>query len=72
MLGNPKFHRQQMVSFSFDENGTMNHYDGVIYIVDPNGTAEQNIEPSYDIEVFLDGEVVLFKHIPESQVKERM
>lgn len=71
MLGNPKFKEQQMVSFSIEENGELKKYDGVVYVVDPNGTSEQTDEPSYDIEVFSDGKVVLFKHIRESQVTER-
>ncbi len=32
--------------------------DGVIYVVDANGTFEQNEEPSYDIEALYEGEVV--------------
>ena len=71
MLGNPKFQREQMVSFSWETEGEMKHYDGVVYVVDPFGTAEQTQEPSYDIGVYLDGEVVLFKHIPESFVSDR-
>ncbi|MCQ2510113.1 MAG: hypothetical protein MJ116_06580 [Lachnospiraceae bacterium] len=71
MLGNPKFKEQQMVSFSIEENGEMKKYDGVVYVVDPNGTSEQTEEPSYDIEVFFGGKVELFKHIRESQVTER-
>lgn len=71
MLGNPKFKREQMVTFSFENNGETISHDGVIYIVDANGTFDQTDEPSYDIEVLLDGQVVLFKHVPESQVTER-
>lgn len=40
--------------------------EGIIKIVDENGTFEQNDEPSYDIES--DG--TLWKHIPQSEVIE--
>ncbi|MDO4490757.1 MAG: hypothetical protein Q4B85_06805 [Lachnospiraceae bacterium] len=71
MLGNPKFKPQDRVSFQQEINGVIKKIDGVIYVADPEGTAEQKEEPSYDIEAFVEGEVVLFKHIRESLVSER-
>lgn len=41
--------------------------EGTIRIVDSYGTMEQNEEPSYDIEVGGE-ENILYKHIPESQI----
>lgn len=40
--------------------------EGIIRIVDPNGTFEQDDEPSYDI--FVEEENCLYKHINESRV----
>ena len=71
MLGRPKFKREDMVTFEVELNGELWKIDGVIYIVDAYGTSDQNEEPSYDIEAFYNGEVMLFKHIRESQVSER-
>ena len=71
MLGKPKFKQEDMLSFNFEVEGKMQKIDGVIYIVDANGTVEQQDEPSYDIEAFYRGEVMLFKHIPESDISVR-
>ena len=71
MLGKPKFKREDMITFEVELNDELRKIDGVIYIVDAYGTSDQNEEPSYDIEAFYDGEVMLFKHIRESQVSER-
>ena len=71
MLGEAKFKREDMVTFEIDMNGTVQKIDGVIYIVDAYGTSEQKEEPSYDIEAFYNGEVMLFKHIRESMVSKR-
>ncbi len=71
MLGKPKFKREDLVSFFFDIEGEMQKINGVIYVVDAEGTAEQQEEPSYDIEAFFRGETLLFKHIRESLVTVR-
>ncbi|MDO4523206.1 MAG: hypothetical protein Q4B57_08700 [Eubacteriales bacterium] len=71
MLGQPKFKWEDQVSFQHVIDGEPKVIDGVIYVVDPNGTSEQTEEPSYDIEAFIDGEVRLFKHIRESLVSKR-
>lgn len=71
MLGHPKFKQEDLVSFQFEIEGELQKIDGVIYVVDAEGTAEQNEEPSYDIEAFFRGEVLLFKHIRESEVSAR-
>lgn len=72
MLGQPKFKREDRVTFEMlDAEGNIQKIDGVVYIVDANGTFEQNEEPSYDIEAFYEGRVVLFKHIRESGVSAR-
>ena len=71
MLGTPKFKQQDLVSFHFEIEGEIQRINGVIYVVDAYGTSEQNEEPSYDIEAFFRGEVILFKHIRESQVSFR-
>ncbi len=71
MLGQPKFKREDRVSFTFSVNGEEKLIDGVIYIVDEYGTFEQSEEVSYDIEAVWNGGVALFKHIRESRVIER-
>lgn len=71
MLGNPKFKREQLVTFNFEIEGKMEKIDGVIYVIDADGTSEQSEEPSYDIEAFFRGEMILFKHIRESEVSPR-
>ncbi len=71
MLGNPKFKQEDLVSFNFEIEGEIQKIDGVIYVVDADGTSEQHEEPSYDIEAFFRGEVMLFKHIRESEVTTR-
>lgn len=63
ILGKPKYHHRDIVSFSYDGNTL----EGVIAIIDAYGTMEQSEEPSYDIEV--GGEdFILYKHIRESDV----
>ncbi len=71
MIGNPKFREQQQVKFTAEIEGETKTVEGVIYIVDANGTVEQQEEPSYDIETFYNGRVMLFKHIRESLVEAR-
>ncbi len=71
MLGKPKFRQEDLVSFNYDIEGEIKKIDGVIYVVDAEGTVEQHEEPSYDIEAFFRGEVMLFKHIRESEVSHR-
>lgn len=72
MLGQPKFQREDRVSFTMkSEDGSLQTIDGVVYVVDAFGTFEQNEEPSYDIEAFFEGRVVLFKHIRETLVNKR-
>lgn len=71
MLGNPKFKQEDLVSFNFEIEGEIQRINGVIYVVDAFGTSEQKEEPSYDIEAFYRGEVILFKHIRESEVSLR-
>ena len=71
MLGEPRFKQQDRVTFDFQMDDGLRKIDGVIYVVDAYGTCDQTEEPSYDIEAFYEGEVMLFKHIRESQVTER-
>ncbi len=71
MIGNPKFQREDRVTFTINLRGEERTLDGVIYIVDAYGTFEQKEEVSYDIEALVDGSVVLFKHIRESAVSGR-
>ena len=71
MIGQAKYKREERVSFLLTIDGAETKIDGVIYVVDANGTSEQSEEPSYDIEAFYDGSVVLFKHIRESLVSPR-
>lgn len=71
MLGNPKYKREDRVSFNFEIEGEMQRIDGVIYVVDPFGTSEQKAEVSYDIEAFFRGGVTLFKHVLESDIYPR-
>ncbi|MDO4647099.1 MAG: hypothetical protein Q4B26_00515 [Eubacteriales bacterium] len=73
MIGNPKFKQEQQVKFTFEsQEGVLKTYEGVVYVVDANGTSEQQEEPSYDIFALVEGEKILFKHIRESQVSERV
>ncbi len=71
MIGAPKFKREDRVTFVWEVEGEKKKINGVIYVVDADGTAEQTEEPSYDIEAFYEGQVVLFKHIRESLVELR-
>ena len=41
---------------------------GIVRVVDEFGTFEQNEEPSYDIEMEVDGKPVLYKHLRQSIV----
>ena len=62
MLGEPRFKRNDIVHFKFnDEIKT-----GYVYIVDAYGTFFQTEQPSYD--VMVETENCLYKHIPESNV----
>ncbi len=71
MLGEPKFKQEDLVTFEFEIEGKMEKINGAIYVVDAYGTSEQKEEPSYDIEAFFRGEMLLFKHIRESEVSLR-
>lgn len=71
MLGQPKYKVNNRVAFEQIQDGAPVQIDGVIYVVDPNGTSEQQEEPSYDIEAVYEGNVLLFKHVRESLVTER-
>lgn len=68
MLGNPKYKQGELVTFRFIIEDQVEEINGAIYVVDANGTAEQQEEVSYDIEAFFRGEIMLFKHIRESEV----
>ncbi len=70
-IGQPKFKREDTVSFAITVDGEKMILNGVVYIVDAYGTFEQDEEPSYDIEALYNGEVSLFKHIRESKVEAR-
>lgn len=71
MLGKPIFKQGDLVTFGFEIEGEIQNINGVIYVVDALGTVEQQEEPSYDIEAFFRGEIMLFKHIRESEVSKR-
>jgi len=71
MLGNPNFKMQDRVSFNIETPNGSRTIDGVVYVIDANGTDSQRAEPSYDIEALYEGRVILFKHIPESRVVPR-
>ena len=70
-LGQPKFRQEDLVTFSYELGGETHTLNGAVYVVDAMGTSEQNEEPSYDIEALFDGEITLFKHVRESDVKNR-
>lgn len=72
ILGSPKLDYGDKVGFTYKMYGDdMEYFQvGEIYIIDRNGTFEQNEEPSYDIfceKSKLNGEPILFKHIKESE-----
>ncbi|NCB93001.1 MAG: hypothetical protein EOM40_10655 [Clostridia bacterium] len=67
-VGEPKYSYDDRVAFSFDFKNEIIELTGVIRVVDPNGTIEQQEEPSYDISAFYQGEICLFKHVRESAV----
>ncbi len=71
MLGKPIFKYQDQVSFTTTVDGEEKTLKGVVYVVDIYGIEGQYDEPSYDIEAFYEGEVRLFKHIPESKLAVR-
>ena len=60
MLGNPKYHYGDTVSFVIDNKVKT----GTVYIVDEYGTFEDDSDVSYDIMV--EEENTLYKHIKES------
>ena len=66
MLGKPKFKLNDKVSFTLQEE----IIEGVIYIVDAYGTFDNPNEVSYD--VLSEAENILYKHIPERLVKEKI
>lgn len=64
----PKYKFEDKVDFSFDFKNEIIELSGVITVVDPEGTIEQQEEPSYDIDAFYQGEICLFKHVRESAI----
>lgn len=62
MKGNPKYLYGQSVEFKLN-NKTKR---GIIYIIDPYGTFEDDSDVSYDI--FVEDEKCLYKHIREDYV----
>ena len=62
MIGKPLYVSDQCVEFVCNGKTRI----GEIEIVDPNGTLEQNEEPSYDI--FAAEENLFCKHIRESDI----
>ncbi len=62
MKRQPKYVAGDKILFSFGSQTK----EGIIRIVDPCGTMEQQKEPSYDIEVREENR--LYKHIVESDV----
>lgn len=71
ILGKPKYALFQPVKFDYaTKQGVVEELIGVIAIRDTYGTFSNPEEPSYDIVALLDEEICLFKHRPESAVKE--
>lgn len=70
MLGKPKYHYGQDVTFEF--NGTT--LTGKIYIIDAYGTFFDDSDVSYDVMVdnspLFNGQQALYKHIKETMLKE--
>lgn len=58
----PHFTEGQVLMFQSGQTG-------VVRIVDEYGTWGQNDEPSYDIEIEIDGKPVWFKHLRQSVVE---
>ncbi|MDD3219222.1 MAG: hypothetical protein PHC41_08805 [Lachnospiraceae bacterium] len=67
-IGEPKYSYEDKVDFSFPFKNETIELSGVIRVVDPNGTMEQQEEPSYDLEAFYQGAICLFKHVRESEI----
>lgn len=66
-LGHPLYHEGDCVRFQFvGKDDKVTELTGKVYIVDPYGTFEQSVQPSYDVMVddFCGG-ACLFKHITE-------
>ena len=63
MIGKPKYHLDEPVSFEI--NGEVKH--GVVYIVDKYGTFFDDSDVSYDI--LVESENTLYKHIHERHVR---
>lgn len=71
MLGMPKYKKDDSVTFKFTRRGQDIVITGKVYIIDPFGTFDQNEEVSYDImapDPQRNGEMCLFKHVPESYI----
>ena len=66
----PIYHTEDVVSFRFHEDDPEEVLEGLILVVDKNGTIEQDEEPSYDIFRFENR--ILYKHIRQSLVLERI
>lgn len=62
----PKFDYYDVVKTNIDIFNDNSVVEGLIFIIDRNGTFEQNEEVSYD--VFVINKNLLIKHIRESQL----
>jgi|GEM_PF-1666049 len=69
MMKKPDYHWGDKVHFRF--NGNDQPLEGIIEIVDANGTFGQNEEPSYDIAV-PEHDHCLYKHIRESDIIQKL
>lgn len=70
MIGKPKYKAGDLVHLYLTQDGKKLICKGVVDVVDPDGTSEQQEEPSYDIStVNADGARVLIKHCRESIVE---
>ena len=68
-IGEPKYKRGDMVCFGDASADKDELFVGRVCIIDAYGTFENPNEVSYDIMIDLDGQEVLWKHIPESVVQ---
>ena len=66
MIGHPKYTYGDVVKFKCDEETL----SGVIAIIDPYGTFQDNSDVSYDI--FVKSENTLYKHFSERYVIEKI
>lgn len=66
--GRPRYNRGDDVDFWLNNGKNNIRLCGNIEIVDRYGSFERPDEPSYDICAYYEGEEVLFKHVPETDV----